>query len=123
MAIHELVRTEDVGSDGITEYYIRPADRPYAGETVTDRKDFTLEELADYCDSHAEGRNAHDFVGAHRILAAYLHRELGRESATRLMLGIAQRDGVDGMAGVCGTDSCFEEFGIKDAWYDWKLPD
>lgn len=83
----------------------------------------SLEEIADFCDIQAEARNGHAFVGAHRILAALLHRKLGREQATEIMKEIAEYGGLDGMSGCGGEPDAFANFGIKGCWHDWKLVD
>jgi hypothetical protein len=86
---------------------------------------FTLEQLAGHCDGQAENRNAHNYVNAHKVLAGLLHRTLGRDPATNVMLGIAQRGGLDGMNGMGGEPDSFEEFGLTGDgnFYDWKLSD
>jgi len=81
----------------------------------------SLEQIADFCDRNAEGRNNHTFCGSHRILAAFLHRKLGRAQATVLMREIAEYGGLDGMSGAGGEADAFADFGIKDCWKDWKL--
>lgn len=81
----------------------------------------TLEELADFCDQNAESANNHDYVGTHRILAAVLHRLLGREQATSILQEIAEYGGLDEMSGVGGKRDAFKEFGISDCWNDWSL--
>jgi hypothetical protein len=81
----------------------------------------TLEQLADLCDQEAESENAHDFVGAHRLLAALLFRRLGRETATAIMREVAELGGLDGMNGICGTDGAYADLGIAWPWKDWKL--
>ena len=89
--------------------------------TVVDVSTVTLEELADFCDREAESRNNHDYIGTHRILAAFLHRCLGRDTSTMLLLEIARYGGLDAMSGVGRTRSAFAEFGIQDCWYKWTL--
>lgn len=83
----------------------------------------TLEEIADFSDMEAEGRNNHSYTGTHRILAALLHKKLGREQATEAMREIAEYGGLDGMSGIGGEPSAFADFGIKDDGEDWKLID
>lgn len=86
-----------------------------------DTRDATLEELADLCDQCAENVNAHDFVGVHRLLAALLQRELGRDGAKVVMRHIAELGGLDGMNGICGQDNAFADLGVPEPWQDWKL--
>lgn len=84
----------------------------------------TLEELADLCDQNAASRNNHAFVGAHRMLAAILHQQVGRETAARLLRAVAEYGGLDYASG-CGADAgedAWGDFGLKDCWGDWKLP-
>jgi hypothetical protein len=83
----------------------------------------SLEEVADFSDHEAEGRNNGSYVGAHRILAALLHRKLGREQATEVMREIAEYGGLDGMSGIGGEPDAFADFGIKDDGGEWKLED
>jgi hypothetical protein len=92
------------------------------GVTVAAIEQVTLERLADMCDQNAEARNHSGFIGAHRILAALLHQQLGREQATRLLWEIASRDGLDGMNGVGGQKDSYGEFGLQEPWHDWQLP-
>jgi hypothetical protein len=96
------------------------------GEPITDFKvdpddNFTLEELADLCDEQAEQRNAHEFVGSHRLMAALLHRKTGRDKATDIMRQIAEMGGLNGMNGIGGRGA-FKEFGIAEPWKKWSLP-
>lgn len=65
-------------------------------------KDLTLEVMADFLDQDAENINAHDFVGAHRGLAALLYQEVGRTKATRVLRRLVNYRGLHGMVGVCG---------------------
>jgi len=53
--------------------------------------DATLEELADLCDHDAEALNRHVFVSNHRLLAALLHRHVGRRLAGIIVRDIAER--------------------------------
>lgn len=75
----------------------------------------TLEELANYCDLEAEQDNRSNLVGTHRLLAALLHREVGRMTAQTILLRIAEYGGLHNMG------DAFVELGIKDCWNDWKL--
>jgi hypothetical protein len=99
----------------------------YEGEWLTSNvdknPDLSLEELADFSDGQAESRNNHEYRGTHRILAALLHRKLGRVQATEIMREIAEYGGLDGMSGVGGEVDAFDDFGIKDDGGDWKLED
>lgn len=96
-------------------------DEVWEGEIIKNY-DPSLEELADFCDQNAESGNNYAFCGSHRILAALLHKTLGREQATKVMLGIAEYGGLDGMSGVGGGKSAYADFGIKEPWWNWKLP-
>ena len=91
---------------------------PILDETPTP----TLEELANMCDQEAESRNNHSFVGLHKLLAALLFQQLGREKATTIMREIAEYSGLDGMRGIGGyAKSAFSDFGLKDDWSEWEL--
>ena len=83
----------------------------------------SLEELADFSDGQAESRNNHAFTNTHRILAALLHKKLGRVLATEIMREIAEYGGLDGMSGVGGQSSAFADFGIEDGGDNWQLSD
>lgn len=100
------------------ETYLAYRDQFTDGHEATDA---TLEMLANFCDQGAENTNAHDFVGSHRLLAALLFRRLGRETATAIMREIAELGGLDGMNGICGADSAYEELGLTEPWKDWEL--
>lgn len=104
----------------------------YEGDTIIGtvvsvaRSDVSLEQLADMCDQHAESRNNHKFVGAHRMLAAILWRTVGRDEAQRVMWEVASYGGLDYASG-CGTGSrpeleAWDDFGIAECWKDWQLP-
>lgn len=99
----------------------------YEEEWLTSNVDknpaLTLEEIADFSDGQAESRNNHEYCGTHRILAALLHRKLGREQATKIMREIAEYGGLDGMSGCGGEADAFADFGIEDCWKDWELED
>lgn len=82
----------------------------------------TLEEIADFSDTEAEARNSHEYCGTHRILAALLHRKLGREQATAIMREIAEYGGLDGMSGCGGEPDAFADFGIAEHG-NWRLSD
>jgi len=82
-----------------------------------------LEKDAEYCDSKAEARNDHDYVGAHRVLAALLYQEVGREVATRIMKRIKRLKGLDGMVGMDGIPPAFEKLGVTEPWNKWFLPE
>ena len=88
---------------------------------ITEGPSMTLEMLADFCDQKAESCNAHEYVGAHRALAALLYRECQRVKATEIMRMIAERGGLNGMNGVFREKDSFSEFGIKGPWNDWNL--
>ena|SRR5687767_2602305 len=103
----------------LSDYPSEDVYEPLTNETLLQQT--TLEQLADLCDGDAESSNNHSFVGAHRVLAALLHQQLGREQATRILFEIASHGGLDGMAGIGGKNDAFADFGIKDCWADWKL--
>lgn len=84
-----------------------------------DAEHATLEELVHLCDQDAENINAHDFVGAHRLLGAVLYRQLGRETATVVMRDIAYRRGLHGMSGICGTRDSYADLGVGQNGRDW----
>jgi len=92
-------------------------------EVIEENPSPTLEELANFCDQNAESRNNHDFVGSHRLLAAMLIKQLGREIATDIMFEIAEYGGLDGASGLYwqGGSSAFDDFGIEDCWVEWSL--
>jgi len=100
--------------------YDRPT-REKADKTVIDRnpKDATLEELVRLCDQMAENRNAHDFVGVHRLLGAVLFRQYGRMAATRTMMEIASLGGLDRMNGVACDEDAYAELGVGESGRDW----
>ena len=95
---------------------------PSDGKAADENPMPTIEEIADFLDGNAEGRNNHDFVGTHRLLSAMLFRRLGREVATEIMFEIAEYGGLDGASGLWhnGT-AAFEDFGIADCWNEWSL--
>ncbi len=100
----------------------------YDGKVYGDAKvlskgaeDATIEELVELCDQDAEGHNAHDFCGAHRLLGAVLFQNYGRESATATMREIALLGGLQGMTGVCGIKGdAYKELGVGRAGHDWS---
>lgn len=122
---HQIVRY-DSGFDGELLGY---AEQIYNKTAITDHSPVLgLKELADFCDGNAESRNNHEFVGTHRLLAAFLNRHVGTVKATALMMDIAMRGGLDGMSGLYwfnsgGQDtSAFADFGIVDCWKNYELP-
>ena len=117
MPQHTIYRVSDANE---REAYLS-YDNGYPFVQAVDVSTVTLEELADFCDREAESRNNFDYIGTHRILAAFLHRCLGRDTSTMLMLEIARYGGLDAMSGVGRTRSAFAEFGIQDCWYKWTL--
>lgn len=86
----------------------------------SDGKLATLEELAQLCDGDAESINAHDYCGAHRLLASVLYRFTGRKKATKIMLEIAMRRGLHGMGGMCGTADSYAELGVGKNGHHWN---
>lgn len=103
-----------------SEYY-RTFEAPNILDENPNPKSMCLEELAELCDQGAEARNDHEYIGAHRLLAALLFRKLGREIATEIMFEIAEYGGLDYMVGMDGQKPAYEDFGIKKPWYEWKL--
>jgi len=75
--------------------------------------EMTLEDIADFCDLEAEGRNNHSMVGTHRLLAVILYNQFGRSEATKTLRMIAESGGLDEMS--------VEDSGIPEPWNDWKL--
>ncbi len=112
------IKEEDTGGQGFLGYESEWAE----GDGVDASPTFTLEEIADFCDSNAQSRNNGEYCGTHRILAAVLHSKMGREQATMILTEIAEYGGLDGMSGVGGQADAFEDFGIQDCWHDWQLP-
>jgi hypothetical protein len=97
----------------VTESYVRLATDPEP----------TLEQLADFCDEQAALCRHLDVVGAHRVLAALLHRRLGRTPATRLLQEIAEYGGLDGLCGAGGGLGAFGDFNVpRDRRVPWALP-
>lgn len=90
---------------------------------VESNSTYSLEELAQLCDMEAKSRNNHSYVGAHRLLAALLRNMLCREIATDIMLEIAKYGGLDGMMGMSGKPSAYDDLGIKPPWDEWELKD
>lgn len=84
-----------------------------------DGKKASLEELVGLCDQDAESINAHDFCGSHRLLGAVLYRHLGRKRATEIMLDIAERRGLHGMGGICGTHDSYDDLRVGENGRDW----
>lgn len=87
-----------------------------------------IENLVQLCDQNAESRNNHDFVGTHRILSALLFRKLGRKQTTEIMIEIAELGGLDAMSGkyadeLTDSQNAWREFGLKEPWHDWSLPE
>lgn len=87
--------------------------------------DLSLEDVANFLDQHAESCNAHDYVPAHRAIAAVMLSEIGREAATRVMIRLAE---FGGLAGIMGMDSLdvqddFEAAYVQVSdWSNWSLP-
>jgi len=83
-------------------------------------QDATLEELVELCDHDAENCNAHDFCGSHRLLGALLHRHLGRDMATRIMLDVASYGGQHGMGGICRSGDAYGDLDVGRVGHDWN---
>src|SRR5579864_7274182 len=98
-----------------------PTPKEEPGPDVVSRNptDATLEELVRLCDQMAENRNAHDFVGVHRLLGAVLFRQYGRMAATRTMMEIASLGGLDRMNGVACDEDAYAELGVGESGRDW----
>lgn len=79
----------------------------------------TLEEIVRVCDQDAENCNAHDFVGAHRLLVAVLFRSVGRAKATEIFLEIAGMGGLHSMNGLCGRKDAFLALKVGVSGHDW----
>lgn len=93
-------------------------------ETIVDENPILgIEELADMCDQNAESRNNHGAVGMHRILAALLYDMVGQYYTNVVMREIAEYGGMDGMNGNGGEQDAFADFGIKQPFHEWELPD
>lgn len=88
---------------------------PGDDDLIDDDPQPLLEDLADWLDAKAEGRNNHPFVDAHRALAVILHSAFGREQATAIMREITAFGGLDGACVQARRD-----FGNR--WNDWSLP-
>jgi hypothetical protein len=99
--------------------FVDPKDPPDGEVLRKDGATATLEDLVGLCDQDAESVNAHDYCGAHRLLAAVLYKELGRKKATKIMLEIAQRRGLHGMAGMVGLPDSFKELGVGQLGHSW----
>lgn len=84
-----------------------------------------LEELADVLDQNAESNNIHEYVHAHRALAALLFRMLGRDTAFDVLRRIADFGGMHAMLGIYGTGdirAAEKALGVPlGSWKDWKL--
>ncbi len=87
-----------------------------------DGGDATLEELVQLCDQDAENRNAHEFVGAHRLLGRVLYTQYGRGAATKTMLEIAELGGLHGMNGVGNDDEAdaYKYLKVGRNGFDWN---
>jgi hypothetical protein len=97
----------DYDGDGIS--FIGYSDDASYGRIVKG-PEMTLEDIADFCDQNAEGRNNHSMVGIHRLLAVLLYNQFGRAEATKTLHMIAESGGLDEMSG-----------DIPEPWNDWKL--
>ena len=78
---------------------------------IVDGPEMTLEEIAEFCDLNAEGRN----VVVHRLLATILYKKFGRVAATETLKTIAEFGGLDEM------EDAFSELEIPKPWNGWKL--
>ncbi len=103
-----------------SEYY-RTFKEPNILDENPDPKSLGLEELAEMCDLNAESRNDHEYIGAHRLLAALLFKKVGRDKATEIMFEIAEYGGLDYMVGMDGQKPVYDDFGITKPWHDWNL--
>ena len=117
--IREIVKVHYEGDSA--PYYVFASPYDDESEIVGRGTDSaTLEELVDLCDRDAENRNAHDFCGVHRLLGALLYNQTGRPAATALMAWIAQRGGLQGMAGICSDGDAYGELNVGEAGRDWS---
>jgi hypothetical protein len=124
---HEIYRILDVTScyneaTGEAVPYLSYDGTVYGKAKIVSKggRDATLEELVQLCDHDAEDRNAHEFCGAHRLLAAVLYSRYRRESATATMLEIALLGGLQGMTGICSKGDAYEELGVGEFGHDWS---
>lgn len=118
---------EFVGSKGDTKDwalgyagYWNPSDIP--PNEIDKNPVLTLEEIADFADTQASSSDNDAFIGTHRILAALLHRKLGRQQATEIMREIAEYGGLDGISGCGGKADAFADLGIPEHGR-WRLDD
>jgi hypothetical protein len=68
----------------------------------------------------AEGCNAHDFCGVHRLLGRVLYDQVGREKATEIMLAIAKMEGLQGMAGICKEFDYYQTLNVGESDSHWN---
>ena len=94
------------------------------GDRIDDNPTLSIEEIANFCDSKAEGRNNHDYVGLHRILAALLYKHVPTHTLS-IMKEIAEYGGLDAMNGLWTDEftSAHETLGVPDDWSEWLLKD
>jgi hypothetical protein len=118
--IEDASECHDVKTGKAVPFYtFNPGD--YGGKLLrNDAEEATLEELVELCDQDAESVNAHDFCGAHRLLAAVLYRNLGRATATDVMRDIAYRRGLHGMNGLCGLRDSYADLKVGQSGRDWS---
>jgi hypothetical protein len=64
-------------------------------------EELTVERMAEILDVDAEGPNAHDFVGAHAMLAKLLLFEVGEETTKRIFIRLGRYRGLHGLNDVC----------------------
>jgi hypothetical protein len=76
-------------------------------------EEITLERICLMLDRNAESCNAHDYVGAHRLLCALLIIECGEQMAFKVMRRLASIEGIHGLTGCRGRgigDKATEEW-------------
>ena len=103
--------------------YLDYADNYHSrNRSVENNPIFTIEEVADFCDLNAEGRNNHAYTGVHRILAALLYKHVPTHTLS-IMKEIAESGGLDAMNGLYATGftGAHDVLGIPDDWSEWSL--
>lgn len=104
MKISDLVRylCEGEYGDGVTRVTTRETlaeEQRYGTPWVEVPGAPLLEELAEFCDHHAENANHHSFVGTHRSLANLLLVVAGRDAAKQVFEAITRAGGLHELEG------------------------
>jgi len=107
---------------GDSHPYWTTLDRWTQNETIIDRDESnaSLEDLVVLCDRAAEGANAHDLCGIHRLLGAVLNQQQGRVGATLTMLVITKLGGLHAMGGICSENDAYELLAVGESGRDWS---